>query len=158
MITILTTIITILQVCCSSPLLVIARAARGGNVELLALEAAIGPYGAVAGAVAARRLGKNGGIPWGFGGILPWNYGFYGRFRWILWFSWDFMEIECDLLICCFNGFCGSMFWMFGGSLYGKTAPLRKPTIASICNEVRKEYSKILLLPALNWTKSFCWV
>ena len=60
-----------LQVCCSSPLLVIARAARGGNVELLALEAAIGPYGAQ-GAVAARRLGrKNGGIPWGFGGILP---------------------------------------------------------------------------------------
>ena len=52
-----------LQVCCSSPLLVIARAARGGNVELLALEAAIGPYGAQ-GAVAARRLGrKNGGIP-----------------------------------------------------------------------------------------------
>lgn len=45
-----------LQVCCSSPLLVIARAARGGNVELLALEAAIGPYGAVAGAVAARVL------------------------------------------------------------------------------------------------------
>jgi len=44
-----------LQVCCSSPLLVIARAARGGNVELLALEAAIGPYGAQ-GAVAARVL------------------------------------------------------------------------------------------------------
>ena len=63
-----------LQVCCSSPLLVIARAARGGNVELLALEAAIGPYGAQGATLGAEKWGDTMGL-----------WGDFTMKLWILW-------------------------------------------------------------------------
>ena len=50
---------TFLQVCCTSPLVVLARATPSGLVELLALETQIGPF-ASAPTVSASAVAKKG--------------------------------------------------------------------------------------------------